>query len=229
MAMRIFLAALIMAVAVAAPALRASVIAYNVAAGTLGNQDVGGESLGMDFDANAPIIVTHLGVFDDGSNGLAHPLTAQMYNRDTGLAVSALTTFGAGTGAASGTLIGGSRFLAITPLVLPLGFHGTIAASHEDSTERNFNSFGSPNLTATTDTGGGLISFVGSARTGGGVADVFPAGADGGPANRYDSGTFMYQAVPEPSGLVLVGIATIALAARRRPATRRSGIVTSGE
>src|SRR4051794_25328607 len=60
-----------------APATHAQVVAYRVAAGTFGNQDAFGSALGMDFNVNAPITVTQLGVFDSGSDGLAHLLTAQ--------------------------------------------------------------------------------------------------------------------------------------------------------
>jgi hypothetical protein len=205
------------------PTLQAQVIAYVVSAGTLGNQDVAGAAQGMDFDVNAPITITRLGVFDSGSNGLAHLLTAQIYDRDTQAPVTPLITFAAGTGPAAGTLIGGSRFLDITPLALLVGFHGSIVASHYDATEPSFNSFGSPNTTATTDTGGGLISFVGESRFAG-VPDVYPTGPGGGPVNRFDAGTFAFVAgVPEPSAFVLVGSAAGGLLALRRRARGRWG------
>src|SRR5437016_13537351 len=86
------------------PPAHAQVIAYRVTAGTVGNQDDLGGALGMDFDVNAPIMVTRLGVFDSGSNGLGRFLTAQIYDRDTQTPVSPLITFAAGSGARSGTL-----------------------------------------------------------------------------------------------------------------------------
>jgi hypothetical protein len=199
------------------PTIHAQVIAYRVTAGTVGNQDAFGSALGMDFNVITPIVVTRLGVFDSGSNGLAHFLTAQIYNRDTQAPVTPLITFAAGSGAGSGTLIDGSRFLDITALTLLAGFHGSIVASHWDSAEPNYNSFGVPNTTATTDTGGGAISFAATGRFSGGPPDVFPTFIDNGPANRYDAGTFTFTPVPEPSGLALAGIgATYLLALRRR-------------
>src|SRR2546423_1481323 len=57
----------------------APAIAYQVPGGTLGNQAFGG-SLGMDFNVNQPVVVTQLGVFDSGSDGLQLPLTARLYD-----------------------------------------------------------------------------------------------------------------------------------------------------
>ena len=49
--------------------------------GTAGTQNFGG-SLGLDFNVNASIVVTQLGVFDDESNGLNLDLGAQLWSRD---------------------------------------------------------------------------------------------------------------------------------------------------
>jgi hypothetical protein len=207
------------------PSLRAQVIAYSVTSGTVGNQDVGGEALGLDFDVNSAIIVNQLGVFDSGSNGLSRFLTAQLYNRDTQLPVTPLITFSAGSGPSSGTLIDGSRFLDIAPVSLPAGFHGSIVASHFDNVELIFNSFGSTNTTSTLNTGGGLIAFVGGGRISAGLPDVYPTSIDGGPVNRYDAGTFTFtvSAVPEPAGIILAAVAAVcgALVLRRRRSRRR--------
>ncbi len=189
---------------------RADFIGYNVTAGTVGNQNVGGMALGMDFNVNSPIVVTQLGVFDSGAAPLAHILTAQLYDRTTGLAVTPLVVFTPGSG--SGTLVGGSLFLPIAPIALAAGFQGSIVTSLWDSAQPNYNTFGVPNSTATTDTGGGLISFVGGSRYSGGPPDVFPTFIDGGPANRYDAGTFAFHsATPEPGSLALLGIGAVGL------------------
>ena len=166
-----------------APAAQAAVIAYQVPAGTNGNQAHGG-ALGMDFDVNAPVIVTQLGVFDDGSDGLNRELTAYVWDRTSTTTPLATLTFAP---ADPGTPTGGSRFKALaTPLVLPAGFQGTISADGYGSGEQNGNS-GSPAWT--TDSGGGALSFVGTSRYAM-TAGVYPASPDGGPANRYAAGTF---------------------------------------
>src|SRR5690348_18267497 len=74
-------AALLLVVAAAASAVLADTVAYVVPAGTTGNQNYGG-ALGMDFNVNSPIVVSQLGVFDDGSDGLQLPLEARLYQRD---------------------------------------------------------------------------------------------------------------------------------------------------
>jgi hypothetical protein len=159
-------------------------IAYVVPAGTVGNQDFEG-ALGMDFDVLKPITVTELGVFDSGSDGLNRPLTARLYDRDTTLQIATLS-FGTGS---TGTLVGGSRFLPLlVPITLPAGFHGTIEAEGYGSGEPNGNSLNA----WTTDSGGGAIAFVGSGRWAP-TPGVFPFIVDGGPANRYAAGTFVFQ------------------------------------
>src|SRR6516165_2922004 len=112
-----------------------STIAYQVPAGTVGQQAFNGP-LGMDFNVQQSVVITELGVFDSGSDGLAVPLTATLYNRDTQTAVASLT-FAAGQ---TGTLIDGSRFLPLaTPVVLAPGFHGTIVAEGYGASEPNGN------------------------------------------------------------------------------------------
>ena len=72
------------------PAAHAQVIAYRVTAGTVGNQDDLDGALGMDFDVNATIHVTALGVFDSGQNGLAFDTPVYIYDRNTHLSVVSL-------------------------------------------------------------------------------------------------------------------------------------------
>jgi hypothetical protein len=162
-----------------------STIAYQVPAGTVGQQAFNGP-LGMDFNVQQSVVITELGVFDSGSDGLAVPLTATLYNRDTQTAVASLT-FAAGQ---TGTLIDGSRFLPLaTPVVLAPGFHGTIVAEGYGASEPNGNAGLQP-ITWTND-GGGLLQFVGSARFGF-TPGAFPTNSDSGPANRYAAGTFEF-------------------------------------
>ena len=87
----------------------------------------------------------------------------------------------------------GSRFKTLaTPLELPAGFRATISASGYGGGERNGNHGNNPGSPPwTTDSGGGVLSFVGSSRWGD-TPGVYPPNADGGPANRYAAGTFVY-------------------------------------
>ncbi|HEX2746613.1 MAG TPA: lamin tail domain-containing protein, partial [Verrucomicrobiales bacterium] len=55
--------------------------AWQVPAGTVGNQNYGG-ALGMDFSAERPLTVTARGAFDSGSNGFAQPIRVQLWTRD---------------------------------------------------------------------------------------------------------------------------------------------------
>lgn len=167
---------------------QADVIAYRVPAGTAGNQAFGGP-LGMEFDVNVPVVLTEMGVFDDGSDGLSRPITASLYDRTATGSPMVTLPFATGTGA---PLVGGSRFQPLAgPLLLRPGFQGTIVAENYGGSERNGNSHGGPPAW-TTDSGGGAISFVGGARWGA-TQGSYPPNADGGPANRYAAGTFAFQ------------------------------------
>ena len=181
-------------------------IAYDVPAGTVGNQAYGG-SLGLDFNVNAPILIDQLGAFNDASAGagLTTPITVRLWDRTTQNEVGSPITFPAGT---PGTLINGSRFLPLaTPIWLPAGFQGTIVAEGYGSgvpVEQNGNNVAP---TSIENSGGGLISFVGTGRFGN--AGDYPTNIDGGPSNRYYAGTFDFVAasaapppLPAPSAAI---------------------------
>jgi len=183
---------------------RGAVTAYQIAAGTPGTQNYGG-SLGMDFVVVQPVLVTQLGVFDDGGNGLHATLTAQLWRRDDrgtptaygddrGAGLLATLTF---TPADPGTLEGGSRFKPLPqPLALIPGGYAIVASGYNDA-ERNGNTgTGSGSEALSTDGGGGAIRFVGVSRYG--AAAAFPTTADGGPENRYAAGTFTYLPGADP-------------------------------
>ncbi|MCB1126481.1 MAG: hypothetical protein KDM81_08305 [Verrucomicrobiae bacterium] len=166
-------------------------LAYLSPYGLPGNQAFGG-SLGMDFDVQNPVIVKRLGVFDDNSDGMGLTITARLFDRDSEQELASMEF----TSEAPGDPIGGMRFKALpSPIELPAGFHGVIAAEGYGAEERLLNSHGV--LTAvvwTLDDGDGSILFVGSSRYG--DAGAFPAGLDAGPAARYAAGTFEYEALP---------------------------------
>jgi hypothetical protein len=173
------------------PVSQGSTIAYRIPEGTRGTQ-TSSSSLGMDFDVVAPVRITHLGVFDDGSDGLFRQLTARVYDRANPNAPLRSITFAIGSNPqTSGTLIGGSRYLPLAqPLDLPAGFRGTIVAENYGGQERNGNSLTAAGY-GVTNTGGGHIAFVGSARFG--TQGQFPTNTDTGPTNRYAAGTFMFE------------------------------------
>lgn len=190
---------------------------------------------GMDFDVNAsPVLITSLGSFDYQQDGVfLRDVVVGIYDRDTQTLVGSTQTFST---ASPGALLGGSRFKAVSsPFVLPANFHGSIVAwgitelgsGGEPVVDESNN-----NPTWTLDTGGGLLSFVGTSRLLGSpgsgsityptVPDlnfVHPAYAK----NQYMAGTFQFVAVPEPSTLVLgfAGLAVLGLATLRKK-TRRA-------
>jgi len=179
---------IVAALAGAARSAQADTIAYVVPGGTSGNQAFGG-ALGLDFNVNQPIFVTQIGVFDDGSDGLAQPIGAYLWDRNNTAAPLESMTF---TPSDSGALVGGSHLkpLAERRLLTP-GFQGSIVAGGYGASERNGNSGGAAPVW-TTDDGGGWISFVGGGRNGA-VPSQYPTGIDTGPANRYAAGTFAFQ------------------------------------
>jgi len=165
------------------------VVAWHVPAGTTGNQAYGG-SLGMDFEVIAPIVITKLGVFDSGSNGLSSTIIAQIWRQLPSPQLLTSLTF---SNAVPGTLAAGSgsRFKPLTtPLTLPPGAYTMVAYGYS-AAEPNGNSNGNRAAWSTRD-GGGLIRFTGGGRYG--EAAQFPPNADGGPADRYAAGTMEFMA-----------------------------------
>lgn len=168
-------------------------IAYRVPAGTNGGQNYSG-ALGMDFVVESPVIISELGVFDSGSDGLNRDIVAQLWSRDdrgtpspaddTGVEILATLTFTPGD---DSTLIGGSRFKALSsPLTLPPGAY-TMVASGYGSGELLYN--GGSGGAGTADAGGGLISYVGTSRFG--SAGTFPNRTDQH-VHQYAAGTFRF-------------------------------------
>ncbi len=172
----------------ALPATRLNAIAYHVPAGTAGNQEFPA-GLGHDFDVKSSIAVTHLGVFDDSSNGLKRTITARIYDRET-KDISAEMVF---TPEEPGTLIEGSRFKPLDePLSLEAGFKGSVVVYGYGAGERNGNTGVGPLPGLFTDNAGCAVSFVGGGRWGEpATPDAFPQHGDAR-QQVYAAGTFWY-------------------------------------
>ena len=163
-------------------------IAYDNAAGVAGLQMYGG-SLGLDFTANSPLYVTQLGAFtngnpallngDDGTSGI----TAQIYT-SAGVPYGPSVNVNAGN---PGAQVNGNAYLPLSsPVFVPAGFTGSIVVSNDP----NYNTNGAANTNSTLDSSG-VLSYTGGGRFG--SAGSYPGNPDGGPANRYDAGTFQFQ------------------------------------
>jgi hypothetical protein len=179
-----------------------TVVAYQIEEAVTGNQDFEG-ALGMDFIVNDTITVTSLGAFDSDSDGFNLPITVELWSRDDfdtpddvadddGTEVLASKEFGEGE---TGMAMGGSRFLDLDePLELKPGAY-TILGFGYGPGEPNYN-LGGRNGAAEglTTTDSLAITFVGGSRFGdpGGGGKNFPFNIDGGPVNRYGSGTFTF-------------------------------------
>ena len=181
-----------------------------------GNQKFAG-SVGMDFQVNSTITITSLGAFDSGQDGFTNSILIQLYDLSNLASPYVFTSTGTG---ATGTLIGGSRFYAIKPIVLSAGFKGSIVASGFNINDLNGNA-SIPNFTgAATDTLGGAISFVGSSRYDN-TAGIFPLTIDSGSPNKYQAGTFIASAggavsAPEPGAFSLVVLGGLLIGFSRR-------------
>jgi hypothetical protein len=168
-------------------------LAYAVQAGIAGTQAFDGP-LGMDFDVANAVVVTHLGIFDDGSDGLNRTVTARLWDRSNPEAPVEMANLEFTPGS-PGTAVRGSRFKPLpSPIRLEPGFRGTISAENYGAEERVYNP--GPSLTVvrpwTVDSGSGSLVFLGTGRYGT-VAAEFPGTPDVGVPDRYGAGTFQYQ------------------------------------
>lgn len=188
----------------AAPhAASADIVAYHVDAGTVGSQNFGGQ-LGLDFIVNETVFVTQLGAFDSGQDGFNLPITVNLWRRndggtpdipgdDTGDQIVLTDVFSG----LDGTALGGNRFKELDePLELVPGAY-TITGFGYGNEELNGNANGPTSDQKATNSGNGLLTFVGSARYGTGDSASFPDVPDGGPVNRYSAGTFQYTDDPD--------------------------------
>jgi hypothetical protein len=183
---------------------------------TDGLQDWSGR-LGMDFTVNSSILVTALGAFDNGDQARlagvnGNGVQVAIFNLGTGLQVGSSVSFNGGGGY---TQIGGDAFLNVPGFSLAPGNYSIVAVD-----DRNYNQgyFGGPNIHQVTNNLGGAISFIGVSRYDSTSALGVPGNFDSGPANRYDAGTFVASAVPEPAtwAMMILGFFGVGFVAYRR-------------
>ena len=184
-------------------------IAYQVRAGTLGNQPYLGK-VGHDFVVHRPIKVTRLGVFDSASDGLKTTLSCELWRRDTG---GTLTEFGDDSGGAllatvvfepgkEGALVGAHRMqpLRERELILERGSYSVVAFGFGPP-DPNGNDWeaGWYRAVKRRDDGEQAIEFVGTSRFGSAEwefdASGFPLSIDTVFADRYLAGTFEFRIV----------------------------------
>jgi hypothetical protein len=200
----------------AAPAHGQVFVAFQNPADLVGQQNWPG-ALGMQFTVNSPIIVTALGVFDSGADGIAGTLNTDLWSVNDQVNPLASMTF---TSAVPGTLDslfadGADRFISLpAPLYLTPGDY-VIAADGFDNDDTEANAV-VQTQTWTTDDGGGLITFDDNSPYDNdpGVFPTIPYAN----TNGFATGTFMYtSAVPEPGAYALMfGVAGLGLAGWRR-------------
>ena len=184
----------------------ASFIAYESTRNT-GNQEWSG-ALGMDFDVIAPIRILELGAYSrpdqTSDGGTIFPILVGIFDRTSRLLVATSASI-----TDDDSLDGFNRYEDIADFVLGAGSYSIVAQGYGYGNRNGNTGFGGTG--PTMDTGGGLISFVGNARYSYTPSFDFPEIIDGGPVNRYDAGTFKFEAVPEPSTLLLLGSGLLGL------------------
>ncbi|HXJ76009.1 MAG TPA: lamin tail domain-containing protein, partial [Candidatus Dormibacteraeota bacterium] len=174
---------------------RNSFVAYVVPSGTLGGANyING--LGADFDVASPILVTSLGVFDNAGDGIhaSSTMTAQIYRRNgsTGTLLASMQFLST----SYGKLIDGSRF-KVLPQSLMLTNGSYSIACYGFSASNRLGDLNVQSKTWSTDSGGGLINFVGSSRFGLPTPGVFPStNLSGGAVDNFAAGTFEFRRLP---------------------------------
>jgi len=192
---------------------RADIQAYSTS-NSMGNQDWGG-NLGLDFNVNSAITVTQLGAFDSGQDGFVGAITVGLFERLPGTADPSSDHTGTllasvAISGSEGTLSGNYRFLPLlSPLTLAPGFYDITAVGFSGSDPNLNENAGS--VLINTNTGGGLISFVGSGRYDkNGTLDYPSETTDQQGYNTsshvFGGGSFLFVAVPEPSSLAIAGL-----------------------
>lgn len=212
-------------------AIHAALITAVTTARTTGNQSVGVE-VGQTFRVLSTIVISELGTFDDGGNGLSASITVRLWN------ATATTTSGAGDPvpagndiiATAGTLItstvldgtngSGSPYVfeAITPVVLTPGTYVISSSGYGVSELLGNSSLAGVEGTAVDGNGGTLIRY-GANQFHSTSAGLFP----GTWQDYYSTDqvsllgpNFRFAPVPEPNALLLAFLGMSGFTINRR-------------
>jgi hypothetical protein len=173
-------------------------------------------NLGMEFTVNSPIVIVDMGVFNNnGGPTLASPLSVEIFNVGTGNPVAGtLVNFSARRDYAQ--LDATDLFAPITPVTLNPGITYEVVAVGFNGAQMNGNQ-GTGGIGA-QEGGGPYINYIGSSYYDYNTSLDLPNIVDGGPANRYEAGTFAFNPTPEPGfyGVLALGLTGLITSVRRR-------------
>jgi hypothetical protein len=166
-------------------------------------------NLGLDFVVNQSTFVTALGAFNStGSGTFVNNIRVGIFDM-AGSLHGSVATFEGGT---NYSFVPGSNdvYRAVAAFLLNPGTYSVVALGYGFG-DYNGNTGNGSTPPSLMNDGGGIIAFVGSARYDYESVNLqLPGVVDGGPANRYNAGTFQYT-TPEPGSFILLGSGLVLL------------------